>query len=219
MAKRLHNVFYWHEMYDGTGSTHGTSNSLSRGLNWVNLVTISKADLETGRHIACDGKSASSDIIDKADSIFPRTVSLADTPLTDDILSMPSDSEDVDYPEQNRIDFHFFKRLPCRLDLALQADAEAKTKNGPGGGDQATGSSTQGAPNRKRPRENGGSSGDESNNEGGHDQRQPKCPKAHQPNCPVGSKYLACPIWKLDPDKQLRRKSRPRPFQEQWLAI
>lgn len=85
------------------------------------------------------------DIVVEADSI--STVSLVDTPLTDYILSMPSDSEDVDYPDQNSIGFRFFKSLLCRLVFALHADAEAKTKNGAGEGDKATGFFTQGAPN------------------------------------------------------------------------
>ncbi|PNP78573.1 hypothetical protein FNYG_08085 [Fusarium nygamai] len=301
MVERFHNVFYWHEIDDATGSSHGTSNSLGRGPNWVNPVTISKTDLETGRHIVCGGKSASSYITDKADSISTHTVSMVDTSLTDDILSIPSDSEDVDYQEQNSTGFRFFKRLLSRLVLAFQADAEAKTKNKAGAGDKASSPSTQGAPNlspaasslptleprRKRPREIDGNSGGEDDNEDGSDRRQPKRPRAHQPNYPGRSKYLACPFWKLDPDKhriclfkkltaisyvkqhlvrqhtpafycatcfmvfedfslydrhavertcqrsptaklegishdktkQLRRKSKPGPVQEQWLAI
>lgn len=136
------------------------------------------------------------------------------TSSTDDILSIPSDSEDVHHPEQNSIGFRFFKRLLSRLISAFQAEAEAKAKGGAGTGDKASSPETQGAPNvspaassvprsdpqRKRQRENGGNSGGE-DDEDGSDRRQPKKSRAHQPSCPGRSKYFACPFWKLEPDK------------------
>lgn len=64
MVKRLHNTFYWHEIYDTTGSSHRTSYSLGRRPSCVNPAAISMAELETGRHIVCGDKLTSSYITD-----------------------------------------------------------------------------------------------------------------------------------------------------------
>ncbi|KAI9151438.1 hypothetical protein HJFPF1_08640 [Paramyrothecium foliicola] len=167
MVKRLQNTFYWRDGPDAATPASKTGESGQHDSGQTGIAAISPAELEAGRHIICGDAPVSPHIADAGQCSMPpesvvdatapgvllnakstdaSSASISGTSLTDCILSLPSDSEDVDGPEKAGTGFRFFKGLLYRLISAYQTETEEKASDGSGGGDASGSAQSQTGP-------------------------------------------------------------------------
>ncbi|KAF4444155.1 hypothetical protein F53441_11213 [Fusarium austroafricanum] len=154
-------------------------------------------------------KVRNADYIEES-GVNAATTSPSSTPTASshlELLSISSDSEWEDAPGINTQGFKIFSQVFCRLTcFAQEAVSEGKSgesgskgkqpaKSDDGSSSNSVGGSTQ---SRKHRRYDDG--GDDGTGDKGNEPPSKKG-KGRRSECQARPKFLACPFWKLDPDK------------------